>query len=175
MAPGRNDFLCRSFRQRGRMSLLLKLLLSLSRILWRGWEALYMIASILSSDGTIKCHAQIIGKLMESRFYHNCLAPWLAMCFKAFFATFPRNWWVGEFPCQGWTEAVWRISSATLKKDVLLGDSWVNITWQLSAYSPSWSWIKLEMADVGQSSVVSVASTRHRVYSHASSLLYLGA
>ncbi|TWW76556.1 hypothetical protein D4764_13G0012180 [Takifugu flavidus] len=43
MADGRNDFLYRFLEQRGCRSLLLKLLLSLSTVLWRGWEGLSMI------------------------------------------------------------------------------------------------------------------------------------
>ena len=49
MAPGRNAFLCVPLGIGGWMSLLLKLLLSLSRVLWSGWEALSMIASSFAS------------------------------------------------------------------------------------------------------------------------------
>ena len=49
MAPCRNDFLHHSLRQWVPISRLLKLFLSLSRVLWRGWETLSMIASSFAS------------------------------------------------------------------------------------------------------------------------------
>ena len=60
MAPGRNDFLRPSFRQLGWISLLLKLLLSLSRVLWRGWEALSMIASSCNLSSTTSSSVGIL-------------------------------------------------------------------------------------------------------------------
>ena len=50
MTLGRNDFLCRSFRQRGWLSLLLNLLLSLSRVLWRGDRYGPWLPAVLSAS-----------------------------------------------------------------------------------------------------------------------------